>query len=145
MVDPVDDANNGPFLTSTELAGLIEQIVFHPVYLLDHRLCQNLHFDTDFDIRYGPAPDGETFIRDCRISGNNRAKRPVSAAVLHSMRFVLHVEHAALMIDSVNKLARVTQSIQVFEDVLSDTVAMGGHPMKVRAVGEERLKLREQR
>jgi hypothetical protein len=49
--------------TALEFAYLMVKVVLHPVNLLDHGLCQDLHFDTNLDCSYRSS--GHQIVRIC--------------------------------------------------------------------------------
>ena len=82
-----------------ELSHLIAEIVYHPVDLLDHRLCQDLNLNADLDSSYRPSGHKIARIGDGSLTWNNFAECSVTTACRDAPTFVLDIQHAIPSLD----------------------------------------------
>src|SRR5690348_4643370 len=84
--------------TASELSDLVAQVINYPVYLLDHRLCENLYLNSDFDGGYGAPRYQIPRVDKRRFTRNDFTKSSVSASGFDSPSAVLTIQNAASML-----------------------------------------------
>ncbi len=99
LVDSYYGDANRVTAATLELNDLIAKVIYYAVYLLNHRLRENLHFDADFDRSYWTSGHQVAGISNCGFTGNNLSEGPVTAPGRHAASLVLDVQYAILAID----------------------------------------------
>jgi hypothetical protein len=95
VIYPNNSYANWTSATFLEFHDLVPQIINHAVYLLDHRLRQDLHLDTDFNCSYSAPRNPIALVNESRLARDNLSERPVPAPGLHTVSFVCNVQHAS--------------------------------------------------
>ena len=79
--------------TALELGSLVPKIVDHSVNLLDHRFCQNLYFNSDFNGGDGTSSHNEAGIETRCLSGYNLAEGSIAAPGSYPSSPILEVDN----------------------------------------------------
>ena len=131
--------------SAPELDYLIPQVIDHPINLLDHRLCEDLHLDTDLNGCKGSPSNLVAGIENRRLARNKLAKCSITTAGLHSTTPILNIQHTVLTReDCLNQLRRTSNGSKIFVEMHCHEVALIGCPMLVNLAFKEALELRQQ-
>src|SRR5260370_34439959 len=91
LVDPDHGDTNRMSAATFNLDDLIAEIVYHPIDLLNHRLRQHLHFNTDFDGSYRSSGHKVARIGDGSLTRDDFAEGSIAAPGRNAAPLVLDV------------------------------------------------------
>ncbi len=100
---------------AAELICLPLEIATNPVDLLDHRLCQYLHFDANLDIGSGGAAHQVPHMKNRPFTGNRIAESPVSPPGSYSLNAIRHISHSHTRRHALNKQLRPPQGDEILK------------------------------
>ena len=125
LIDPDHSHTNRIATAAPELDYLIAQVIDDAVYLLDHRLRENLYLNSNLDRGDWSSRHNVPTIRDRGLAGNDFPKRPVSAPGRDTSTPVLDVQNAVLPgDDGLDQLGGPVYGDEVFVEVHRDNVTL---------------------
>jgi len=102
---------------AAELVCLSLEIATNPVDLLDHRFCQYLDFDADFDIGSRRAAHQVPYMKDRPFTGNRISESPIPPSRSYSLNAIRHISHSCTRGYALRKQLRPTEDDEILKEV----------------------------